>query len=121
MDAIGNTIQPIVSWPLPAPVAAVAPTSPKISASAVMIPATELGQMSFDPKLVEQKRLDTLTNAARNAPQPLGSQTFTMFKDASGQIVTRFRDANTGKVTYMPEPNLLRAGGSSAPVVRLKA
>lgn len=38
----------------------------------------------------------------------LGSQTFTIFKDAAGQMVTRFFDQRSGRVTYIPEPELLR-------------
>lgn len=58
--------------------------------------------------------MERLRQAARNAPQPLGTQAFTMFKDATGQVITRFRDTNSGKVTYIPEPNLLRLANMSA-------
>ena len=64
------------------------------------------GQGGFDAQVAEVKRQEVLVNAARSAPQPLGSQTFTMFKDATGQIITRYREGD--KVTYIPEPQLLR-------------
>lgn len=103
MDALGS-IKPVTSAPVTVKAATVLPNPP---------PSTPLpsigggdGQGSFDAQVAEVKRQETLVNAARSAPQPLGSQTFTMFKDATGQIITRYREGD--KVTYIPEPQLLR-------------
>lgn len=68
----------------------------------------------FDAPGAETVRLETLKQAARNAPQPLGNQAFTMFKDATGQVITRFRDTTSGRVTYIPEPNLLRLANATS-------
>ncbi len=35
--------------------------------------------------------------------------TFTIFKDSSGQYVTRFTSLKDGSVTYIPEPDIVRA------------
>lgn len=88
-----------------------------VPSQAVALPVIGGGSPGFDADGAEAARLANLRQAARNAPQPLGSQSFTMFKDATGQVITRFRDANSGKVVYIPEPNLLRlanvGGGQS--------
>lgn len=33
---------------------------------------------------------------------------FTIFKDSSGQYITRYTSLRDGKVTYIPEPNMLQ-------------
>ncbi len=46
------------------------------------------------------------TQSARNY-FVVGDSTFTIFKDMSGQFVTRFTSLRDGKVTYIPEPAVL--------------
>ncbi len=50
---------------------------------------------------------------------------FTMYKDATGQIITRFTSLRDGRVTYIPEPELLqqmaRAQGQPEAIVRIDA
>lgn len=118
MDALG-TIKPVVTTPSPVKSAPVLP-APSQSKATVVLP-NEVER--YDSGQAEARRLEALANAARNAPQPLGSQVFTMFKDSSGQMVTRFRDTNSGKVTYIPEPQLLRMAantGGSQSVVNIR-
>jgi len=109
MDALGS-IKPVVSSPKSVKADAVitkpaqAQSLPKIGGS---------GQSGYDVEAADAKRQQVLVKAARNAPQPLGSQVFTMFKDTTGQMVTRFRDTNSGKVTYIPEPQLLRQAAAA--------
>jgi hypothetical protein len=43
----------------------------------------------------------------------LGDTEFAIFKDQSGQLITRFRNKVDGKVTYIPQPSLFTLGGSS--------
>lgn len=121
MDALG-TIKPVVSQPAPVRSAPVLPT-PQANAS---LPSITMGRggaslEGFDPQAAEQQRVETLMRAARSVPQPLGSQTFTMFKDGTGQYITRFRDMNTGKVTYIPEPEVFRmsAGAGAQALVNI--
>lgn len=48
----------------------------------------------------------------------LSDQRFTIYKDLSGQFVTRFTSLRDGRVTYIPEPDVLswlnQGGGNSA-------
>jgi hypothetical protein len=111
MDALGS-IKPVVSAPVPVKAAAVLPKPVAIQASAPLVGSNATAVPGLDTQLVEAKRQEVLVNAARNAPQPLGSQIFTMYKDATGQVITRFRDTNSGRVTYIPEPQLLRIANS---------
>lgn len=37
---------------------------------------------------------------------PGAGRTFTIFKDANGQLITRFTSSD-GRVTYVPEPNVI--------------
>lgn len=122
MDATIGSIKPVVSQPVPVKAAAVLP-NPSQSQATVPLLGAGGDQGGFDAQVVEAKRQEVLVNAARNAPQPLGSQVFTMFKDTTGQMVTRFRDTNSGRVTYIPEPQLLRianAGNGSDSLVNIK-
>lgn len=109
MDALGN-IQVGISIPQPAQPVLPAPSQ----APALPVIGSGSGGGSFDAQTVDTQRLEHLRQAAQNAPQPLGSQAFTMFKDATGQVITRFRDINSGRVTYIPEPNLLRLANATA-------
>lgn len=108
MDALGSikpvVSQPVVARPAPAPSAPSAPSSQ---------PAVKIGggggadqQIGFDALATDQKFYEALKSAAADVPQPLGSQVFTMYKNGSGQTITRFRDLNTGKVTYIPAENV---------------
>jgi hypothetical protein len=113
MDALGN-IQSVI---LPAPKVQAAAVLPDNSANAgpsIQLGGTTAADVDLQAGAVEARRVEILRNAARNAPQPLGSQVFTMFKDNTGQMITRFRDQNTGKVTYIPEPDLLNMTRASA-------
>lgn len=109
MDALG--IKPVVAQPLAVKSAPALPAhteAPLVKPSDVDVP------VQYDAQVAEAKRTQALMQAARNVPQPLGTQTFTMFKDVTGQIVTRYFDRNTGKATYIPEPQLLRMANNSA-------
>jgi len=109
MDALGS-IKPVVSQPVRQ-----APVLPNPAQYQPVTPFSGAGgsEANFDAQIVEAKRQDVLVSAARSAPQPLGSQAFTIYKDMTGQFVTRFRDTNSGKVTYIPEPQLLRLANVS--------
>jgi hypothetical protein len=121
MDALG-TIKPVVSQPAPVrttPVLRSASTSDSL-------PSIQLGgnnsgdsaPTGMEMQANERLRIEALMRAAQAAPQPLGSQVFTIFKDSSGQYITQFRDTNTGEVTSIPEPQMLAlSAGSSAPAL----
>lgn len=53
----------------------------------------------------EAKRLARLRQAADTFA--ISDQRFTIYKDTSGQYITRFTSLRDGKVTYLPEPSVL--------------
>jgi len=109
MEALGNIKQVAIRIPHSAP-----PVMPDNS-QAPSLPIIGSGSGSrADTQNADTMRLERLRQAARNAPQPLGTQAFTMFKDSTGQVITRFRDTDSGRVTYIPEPNLLRLANATA-------
>lgn len=111
MEALGNIKPAAIRIPQPAQPVLPAPSQTPT------VPVLGDGSAGFDAESADAVRLENLKQAARNAPQPLGNQAFTMFKDANGQVITRFRDTNSGRVTYIPEPTLLRvtnAGSAGA-------
>src|SRR5262249_4884603 len=77
------------------------------------------GQTDFNAKAAEQKRYEAVQQAAQHIANVyvVSDKSFTIFKDATGQYITRYRNLQSGKVTYIPEPQLLKMGGSSAPPV----
>lgn len=82
------------------------------------------GQVEFDAKTAEQTRADTLVRVAEQVANVfvIGDRTFSLFKDTTGQYITRFTSLRDGKVTYIPEPTLLKAsGGSGSPQVKIEA
>lgn len=63
------------------------------------------------------KRVATQTFA-----YPLGNSSFTIYKDKSGQFITRTTDKSTGQVSYYPEPELLKnfSGSTSGVLLETK-
>lgn len=59
--------------------------------------------------LLERRRYESVKRSAEQARTSfaVGDQTFTIFKDTSGQFVTRFTSLRDGSVTYIPEPDML--------------
>lgn len=54
---------------------------------------------------VEAKRLERLRQAANTFA--ISDQRFTIYKDTTGQFITRFTSLRDGKVTYIPEPDMV--------------
>jgi hypothetical protein len=102
-------IKPVVSIPSPAPVAQ-NPEVPFVSIGA--------GDTGFDQQIAEQQRFQAVQRLSQQMVDPyvVSDRTFTIFKDATGQYITRFTSLRDGKVTYIPEPNLFRMGGESEKV-----
>lgn len=100
-------IKPVINVPSPAPVG----TQPQV-------PFASIGgddALGFDAQLAEQQRFQTVQNVSQQIADTfvVSDRTFTIFKDATGQYITRFTSLRDGKVTYIPEPNLFRMGGES--------
>ncbi len=58
----------------------------------------------------EVRRYEQVLAASQVAadPFPISDRSFTIFKDASGQYVTRYTSLRDGTVTYVPELKLLQ-------------
>lgn len=109
--------------PLP-PVQSNATAVPASQREATLLPRAATVQSPNRPSdgqiqnnLSDAKRQNLVQRAAERIRDlyPLGSTVFVIFKDSSGQLITRFTDLRSGKVTYIPEPNILAYdGGASA-------
>ena len=121
MDTLGIN-PPIVTLPQAPKAQAPAPALPRHE-----VPVLPLGNgdtSAFDPKDAERQRFEAVQRLSQQVADifVVSDKTFTIFKDVSGQYVTRFTSLRDGKVTYIPEPNLFRLGGESErPVVKIKA
>lgn len=72
------------------------------------------GSSSLDsPTTAEQRRFDRVIQAAAALagvdPYPVSDKIFTIYKDGSGQYITRYTSLRDGRVTYIPEQRLLVA------------
>jgi hypothetical protein len=59
----------------------------------------------------ETKRFEQLQRAAQSFFKDVyavSDTTFSIFKDTTGQYITRFTSLRDGKVTYIPEPQMLQ-------------
>jgi hypothetical protein len=74
---------------------------------------------AVDLQTADQKRLEALQRAAREAANNsyvISDRTFTIFKDSTGQYITRFTSLRDGRVTYIPEPELLKSSNQTTAV-----
>lgn len=74
-------------------------------------PTKATGADTIDLDLTEQKRAEAVERAAQSFFSDffaVSDTTFSIYKDTSGQYITRFTSLRDGRVTYIPEPDLLR-------------
>jgi len=92
--------------------AAQATVLPKPSTSEAQVMPVSEPQQEFDAAVADQKRHEAVQRAAENVADlfVVGDKRFTIFKDVTGQYITRFTSLRDGKVTYIPEPALLTLG-----------
>ncbi len=97
-----------------------APSAPAAAPIAIKheVPVLPLGGENaggFDAQAAEQQRVQAVRRAAAAVSDifVVSDRTFTIFKDVTGQYVTRFTSLRDGKVTYIPEPNLFKLGGEN--------
>ncbi len=99
-----------------------APTPGNDKASATILPKQAAVQPAEKPK--EQPNLTADRDAKRQAMVqqaakmfkdffPVSDVSFTIFKDSSGQFITRFTSLRDGKVTYIPEQDMFTYLGRS--------
>lgn len=87
-----------------------------VKASEVLPTGGNQGEVVFSAQTAEQKRVETVEALSQQVANDfvLGDTSFTIFKDATGQYVTRFTSLRDGKVTYYPEPILYKRGNSGS-------
>lgn len=84
---------------------------------------------SSTPQNAEQQRYEHVLNASHSAAgttYPVSDKSFTIFKNANGEYVTRYTSLRDGKVTYVPEQTLVQLVGSGQvnsqqPILHIKA
>lgn len=91
--------------------------NPKVAAAAVAKksdvedkPVAVAAVEKPDIKLSDEKRFETIKRAAQHFFKDVyvvSDTTFSIFKDGTGQYVTRFTNLRDGSVTYIPEPDIL--------------
>lgn len=84
----------------------------EVETAPVQIAAVE----NIDIKQLDQKKLDTLRDNLRKTfanSYVVSDRSFSIYKDISGQYITRFTNLRDGTVTYVPEPEILRYLGSN--------
>ena len=72
----------------------------------------------------EQRRFEQIKRAATAYLKDIyavNDHTFTIFKDNTGQYITRFTSLRDGKVTYIPELKLLEHGSSGESLIEIQA
>ncbi len=109
MDAI-TLLPPAVSVPvLPQPASAPSiPTGGSLVSTELKLPGS--GEASVDVQSVDQKRYEAVRVRSEAIANVfiVGDRRFTIFKDVTGQYITRFTSLRDGRVTYIPEPQLLK-------------
>ena len=116
MDPIGLSQPIVIAKVLPTPGSGGTPVVP--AAPQVQQPDTTdttQQQVGLDPQSAEQKRLEAVQKAAQDIANiyVVGDKRFTIFKDISGQYITRFTSLRDGSVTYIPEPQIFKMSGGS--------
>lgn len=71
---------------------------------------TTAGVDTIDLNMAEQRRAEAVEQAAKDFLRTfyaVSDTTFALYKDTTGQYITRFTSLRDGRVTYIPEPDLL--------------
>src|SRR5687768_4886730 len=102
MDPVGLRPQ-IVTAPAPA-----LPVPTRGSAVELPKPDAAAAQVNIDVQAAEQQRYEAIQRMAQDFANVfiVSDRRFTIFKDVTGQYITRFTSLRDGHVTYIPEPEL---------------
>lgn len=85
----------------------------EVEAKPVQIPAVEKAEVSPN---AEDRRFTRVAEAAKRIITefyPISDTRFTIFKDGSGQYITRFTNLRDGTVTFYPEREIVSSGNRS--------
>lgn len=116
METLGIHQPIVVAAPaLPAPKAEAPIAAPLGGANVPEVKAEEV-PVTFDAKTAEDRRIAAIRRAAQQVANTyvVSDKTFSLFKDTTGQYITRFTSLRDGRVTYIPEPELFKMSGGSA-------
>jgi hypothetical protein len=71
----------------------------------------------------EKQRYEAVARASAAVSElfAVSDKTFTIFRDASGQYITRYTSLRDGSVSYVPEPKLLQYAPSRLPGLDIQA
>lgn len=114
MDALG--IKTVTLPTLPTHTGQAAPILPKPASSDLPTLPQRQDGANFDVQIAEQKRFEAVRRRSQDIANVfiVSDRRFTIFKDTTGQYITRFTSLRDGRVTYIPEPQLFKLGGSGA-------
>ena len=116
---ISANVLPVLPAPSSQAALPVIPAAPQPAAIPAAQDQTADPDQVLTPPQLADKRYQAVQQAAQAAAANVyvvSDKKFTIFKDASGQYITRFTSLRDGKVTYIPEPQIFQLGGSSASV-----
>ena len=71
------------------------------------VPQPEPVENTVDAEAVRIQEITRAASQYQPDPYVVSDRTFTIFKDASGQYVVRYRSLRDGTITYVPEPAIL--------------
>jgi hypothetical protein len=91
---------------------------PPLKRSDVMNEPVQIAAVEqIDLKRTDEKRMDDIRKTIQRGNFKdvfaVRDNSFTIFKDTSGQYITRFTSLRDGSVTYVPEPEILKYSGGS--------
>lgn len=72
---------------------------------AISLPTSSGVELEIQLQQAQAKREQAVRQAANTFI--ISDQRFTIYKDLSGQFITRFTSLRDGRVTYIPEPDVL--------------
>jgi hypothetical protein len=125
LQPIMAPVQTLQASPAPAASAVAQPDTDQV----VAIPTPQQAQANYNAQAADQARFQASQQMAQHVaianPYVVGDQQFTIFKDVTGQYITRYVSLRDGKVTYIPEPTLFKmhsdSGGSTQSLLNIKA
>lgn len=107
------------------------PAAPRVPQAAVVQPKSQFDDADFANKIaavdeaqlneLETRRYEQVKRASQGYVSnmyPVSDDRFTIFKDTSGQFITRITSLRDGKVTYIPEYDILKYQQDTAPPAR---
>lgn len=87
------------------------PVAKKTDDTAVPAQQAPGQEQTVDLAVAEQKRIAHVQRAAESYFKDVyavSDTRFTIYKDSSGQYITRYTSLRDGRVTYIPEPDMLQ-------------